>query len=55
MIHYLWVIKEGLVFLFLSLSFTRFTLINKKRAFLFSFKMEKEILQRKTDTFEIIY
>jgi hypothetical protein len=57
MIHCLWVDKKGVfASLFLSLSFTHFTMIHKKRTSLLSAKIGTDSSNYgKIDTFEIIY
>jgi hypothetical protein len=54
MTHCLWMIKERN--LFLSLSFTRFTMIHKKRTSLLSFRVGKDVLKHgNIDTFKSTY
>jgi hypothetical protein len=56
MIHYLWVIKGDLLYLFLSLSFTHFSMIHKKRTCRLSAKIGTDRSNYgKMDTFETIY
>jgi hypothetical protein len=56
MIYYLNIIKGNLVYLFLSLSFTHFTMIHKKRTSLLSANIGTDFSNYgKIDTFESIH
>jgi hypothetical protein len=54
MIHCLWVIKKGELFIFFSLSFSHFTMIYKKRTSLLTVKMKTDTSNHGKDTFRSI-